>query len=192
MPTLALGIPGSPSTAVLLAGLIHGTFPGRQLMTEDLHIVFALIGAMVLSNILTSTIGVAAAPVLSKITMINTGLLVPVILVITVMGAFGVRNNFGDVMLALVCGLLGYVMLRFGYSRVPVIIGLILGALVERSYNTSMQISRGDASVFFTRPLSQVFLAAMVLTMLLPAYQALSTRRKIARTATVEEREPVP
>lgn len=169
MPTLALGIPGSPSTAVLLAGLIlHGTFPGRQLLTEDLDIVFALSGALVLSNLLTSVIGVLSAKHLAKITLIDTGVLVPVILVITLLGSFGVRNNGGDVTLAIVFGAFGYLMLRFGYSRVPLIIGLILGGLVERSYNSSMQLSGGSFRIFVERPISLAFLVITIVALLVP------------------------
>jgi putative tricarboxylic transport membrane protein len=193
MPTLALGIPGSPSTAVLMAGLIlHGTFPGRQLLTEDLHIVFALIGSLFLSNLLTSTIGVVSAKWLAKVTIIDTGVLVPVILVVTLLGAFGVRNTMGDVTLALVFGAVGYLMLRFGYSRVPLIIGLILGGLVERSYNTSMQISGGTWRIFVERPLSLLFGVITVLALLSPLLQLRERRsssRKGVRSGVTSERD---
>lgn len=190
MPTLALGIPGSPSTAVLLAGLIfHGTFPGRQLLTDDVHIVFALVGALVISNILTSAIGIVASRYLARITTIDTGLLVPIILVITLLGAFGVRNTFGDVMLALVFGIVGYVMLRFGYSRIPAVIGLILGVLVERSYNTSMQISRGSWDIFYTRPLSLFFLIATVAALFVPLLRIRAERRAVRRSEQQEDVE---
>lgn len=169
MPTLALGIPGSPATAVLLAGLIlHGTFPGRQLLTEDLNIVFALAGSLIISNFLTSLIGVVSAKWLAKITLIDVGLLVPVILVITLLGSFGVRNNRGDVTLALVFGAFGYLMLRFGFSRVPLIIGLILGNLVERSYNSSMQLSGGSYRIFIDRPISLALLVVTIVALVVP------------------------
>jgi TctA family transporter len=183
MPTLALGIPGSPATAVLLAGLIlHGTFPGRQLLTEDLDIVFALSGSLIISNFLTSLIGVLSAKWLALITLIDTKVLVPIILVITLLGSFGVRNNRGDVTLALVFGAFGYLMLRFGYSRVPLIIGLILGGLVERSYNTSMQLSGGSYRIFIESPISIALVVIGVVAALVP----LIRMRTAARTSPAD------
>lgn len=168
MPTLALGIPGSPSTAVLLGALIlHGTFPGRQLFTEDLDIVFALVGALVLSNLLTSVIGVATSRPLARLTTVDVRVLVPLVLIVTVFGAYAVRNNVGDIFLALAFGVIGYLMLRFDYGRIPAIIGLILGGLVERSFHTSLQIGGGSPTIFLTRPISLTFLVVTVLAVCL-------------------------
>jgi putative tricarboxylic transport membrane protein len=169
MPTLALGIPGSPSTAILLAGLIlHGTFPGRQLLTEDLSIVFSLVGAMVLSNILVSGIGILASKQLAGLTRLDVNVLVPVLLVITMVGSFAVRGLMGDAYLAILFGLIGYAMRRFGYDRVPAVIGLVLGALVERSFHTSMQITDGSWAVFVTRPVTLAFFVLTLMALMLP------------------------
>jgi putative tricarboxylic transport membrane protein len=163
MPTLALGIPGNPSSAVLLGALIlHGTFPGRQLFGEDLDVVFAILGALVASNILTSIIGVAASRPLTRFTTVDVRILVPLILAVTVFGAYAIRNSFGDIFLALAFGVIGYLMLRFNYSRVPAIIGLVLGGLAESSFHTALQIGGGSPAIFFTRPVSlAVFLATV-------------------------------
>lgn len=177
MPTLALGIPGSPSTAVLLGALIlHGTFPGRQLFTEDLHIVFTLVGALVLSNVLTSLFGVLVSKPLARLTTVDVRVLVPLVMVVTVFGAYAVRNNFGDVFLALAFGVIGYFMIRFDYGRVPAIIGLVLGGLVEQSFHTSLQISGGSPAIFVTRPISLAFLVVTVFAVCLVIYRSVRAR----------------
>ena len=175
MPTLALGIPGNPSSAVLLGALIlHGTFPGRQLLSEDLDIVFAIVGALVASNIITSFVGVAAARPLARFTKVDVRILVPLILIITMFGSYAIRNNIGDTYLALAFGVIGYLMLRFNYGRVPAVIGLVLGGLAESSFHTSLQIGGGSPAIYFTRPVS---LGVFVFTVLAVAVVAVNNAR---------------
>ena len=187
MPTLALGIPGNPSTAVLLAGLIlHGTFPGRQLLTEDLHIVFTLVGSLAVANVLTSAVGLAAARHLARLTVVDVGILVPLALSVTVFGSYAVRNSVLDALAALAFGGIGYLMMRFGFSRIPTVIGLILGGIMEQAFHTSLQMSGGSPWIFFTRPVSGGFFLVTVLSVLFMA-------RRVARDrSTSMDRESAP
>lgn len=169
MPTLALGIPGSPSTAVLISGLmIHGINPGKELFTEGLHIVFVIIGTLVVANLLTSCLGAILGSQLQKVTTMPTTLIAPIILLLTLIGSFSVRSNFGDVIIAFVFGLLGYMMLKYDVSRVPLIIGLVLGKLAEQNYHTSLQMSGGSFSIFFSRPISIVFICLILIFVISP------------------------
>lgn len=179
MPTLALGIPGSPTAAVLLGGLlIHGIFPGKQLMVDELPLVFTLVITLVVANLYTSTVGLLLGNWLTKITTAPTTILAPIVLVLTTAGAYASRNNLGDIFVAVIIGIMGYLMSKFQVSRVPVIIGLVLGSLAEQSFSTALQISRGSYAVFFTRPYSLALFVLTIVGAIYPFYASYRKRHK--------------
>lgn len=164
IPTLSFGIPGSVAWAVLLgAFVLHGIRPGPQLLTEHLDIVFIIVFSLVLSNIVTSVTGILLSGYLSKITMLPIGLLAPEIFVVSLLGAYAVRLQFADVILTVVVGILGYLLIKYDFSRIALILGVILGPIAENSFHQSLQIARGSYGIFFTRPIA---LALLVLTVL--------------------------
>lgn len=176
LPAVVFGIPGSAAMAVLLGGLIlHGLNPGRQILNENLPVLFVLIFALLFANILTSSIGLTFANQLAKLTRVPVTLLTPPILVICLVGAFALRNNLLDVGVALGFGFIGYFMIVFGYSRVAVVLALILGPLAERSFLQSLMISAGDYSIFFTRPISAVLFLLTIASLSLPFVRAWRT-----------------
>lgn len=169
LPTLALGIPGSASTAVLLgAFLVHGIQPGPMLFDEHLSLVFVILFSLLFSNIITSTIGVLLANRLVAITKTPTGVIAPVVLFISFVGAFMFRNNFGDLAVAGAFGVLGFLMIKFGMSRIILIIALILGPIAEGNFHRALQYSSGDYGIFYARPLSIVLIVLTALVLLLP------------------------
>lgn len=173
IPTLGLGIPGSASTAVLLGALtIHGVTPGPLLFQENMQLVFIVIFALVASNILTSIIGLIAVNPLSKITQLPITTIAPLVIAIALVGSFAIRNSFGDVLLAVGFGIIGYLMLKYGMSRVAVIIALVLGPLAEQNFHRAVQISGGDYSILFTRPLSIVLILVTLVVLVYPLYNA--------------------
>lgn len=177
LPTLGLGIPGSASTAVLLgAFIIHGVTPGPLLLQENLQLVFIIVFALVVSNVVTSTVGLAMINPLSRLTKISISTLAPIVLAVALLGSFVLRANFTDVILAAGFGVLGFAMLKFGVSRIAMVIALVLGPLAESNFHRSLQISRGDYSIFFTKPLSVVLLIAIIIVLLVPIRQALASR----------------
>lgn len=177
LPAVVFGIPGSAAMAVLLGGLIlHGLNPGRQILEEGLPVLFVLIFALLFANLLTSSIGLAFASELAKLTRVPVTLLTPPILVICLVGAFALRNNLADVLVALVFGFIGYFMIIFGYSRVAVVLALILGPLAERSFLQSLMMSGGEYSIFVIRPISFVLLVLTLLSLSLPFIRAWRTR----------------
>ena len=172
IPTLGLGIPGSASTAVLLGAFtIHGITPGPLLFQENLQVVFIVMFALVASNILTSAIGLIAANPLTKITQLPTTTIAPVVVAIALLGSFAIRNNLGDVFLAVGFGIIGYLMLKYDMSRVAVIIALVLGPLAEQNFHRALQVSEGDYSILFTRPFSIILILITIAVLLYPVYQ---------------------
>lgn len=160
MPLVSLGIPGSPSTAVLLGAFImHGLQPGQKMLNENLNIVFALSMAHLFGSFISVTIGLWAAKYFAYVTTVPSRILVPMVAALCLMGTYSTRNRISDIALTIIFTAVGYAMLKCNIPRVPMILGLILGPLVERSYQVSMQISDGSLSIFYTRPIVVVFLS---------------------------------
>jgi Uncharacterized protein conserved in bacteria len=176
IPTLSLGIPGSASTAVLLSAfLLHGMTPGPLLITEHLDVVFTVLLALVASNILTSVIGLFGSRVFVRVTRLPATTLVPIVFTLAVVGAFAVRSRIGDVTLMTGFGLLGYAMWRLNISRVALVIGLVLGGLVEENFHRSLQLSGGKYSIFISRPLSLILIAVLVIILTIPVMRRVSS-----------------
>lgn len=169
LPALTFGIPGSATTALILGALIlHGIAPGPQLLTDELPVVFALVIALLLSNILTSIVGLSIADHLTKITTVPTSYLIPLILVVSFWGAYTVNNSFGDVVMAAALGVLAFFMIVYDYSRIAMIIGLILGRTAETRFDQSINAYDAGLLIFFTRPLSLALFVGLVLLLLYP------------------------
>jgi putative tricarboxylic transport membrane protein len=178
IPTLSLGIPGCPTAAMLMGGLmIHGIFPGKELIVDNLPLVYTLIVTLVASNIITSTVGLLMGNQLAKITTMPTTILAPVIIVFTVIGAYAARGCMGDVIVGMAFGVFGYWMIKVQFSRIPIIIALVLGPLAEQSFHTAIQISRGSYLVFFTRPFSLLLMVLIIFGVAFPFVQSYRKKR---------------
>lgn len=178
LPTLGLGIPGSVQMAVLLGALVlHGITPGPELMKERLDVVMALILGLAISSLLASIIGLLSAGWLAEITRINVLYIVPFVLSFCFVGVYVLRENIWDVLVTLFFGLLGYGMFRSGYSKICLIIGFILGTLVERTFHQSLMISYGSYSIFFKRPMTLGLLVIFLAVVLLPLFRKLKAMK---------------
>ncbi|MEX2450347.1 MAG: tripartite tricarboxylate transporter permease [Rhodospirillales bacterium] len=132
IPTIAFGVPGSASMALLLgAFLIHGLVPGPKMLTEKLDVTYTLVWSVALANIFGAGICFAFTKQLAKIAQVRVGILVPVVLAITFVGAFQGSKAWGDLYALLLFGLLGWIMKRLRWPRPPMVIGFVLGGLVE-------------------------------------------------------------
>ena len=178
VPTVAFGIPGSAETAVFLGILVlHGIDPGPTLLLENEREVYGLIIALTLSAVGASLIGLLTARWLVKITFVNVNILVPLVVTISLTGVFVLEGKPGDVILALVMGIVGYLMIRFDYPRLTLVIALVLGETAERSFHQSLMISDYNIVGLITERPQAVFLVfATLLTLLLPA---LRKRKKL-------------
>jgi len=133
LPTIAFGVPGSASMALILgAFLIHGLVPGPEMLTTRLDITYTLVWSVAIANILGAGICFAFANQLAKIALVRIGILAPVVLAITYIGAFQGGKAWGDIIALLIFGLIGWGMKRLHWPRPPLILGFVLGALVER------------------------------------------------------------
>lgn len=180
IPTIAFGLPGSPVWAVVLgAFLVHGIAPGREMLTEHLDVVFLIIFGLLISNVLTSVIGIAISPWLAPIARMPGVYVAPVIFVISLLGAYSIGLRTGDIIVALIAGVLGLLLKRNGFSLVPIVIGMILGQIVERSLGQTL-LTLGGSSLF-TRPISLGILIFGVLAFSLPILQQARKRRRAAK-----------
>jgi putative tricarboxylic transport membrane protein len=164
VPTLALGIPGSAVTAVILVGLTaQGVRPGPYLFEEQPDFIFAIFAIMMMANILWLCLGLVGAKLFALLTLVPNALLWPTVFVLAVVGAYSLDQSILDVWVMFGFGLIGYYMRRFGFSVVPLAMGLILGGMTETSLKQSMIIFQHDWTQFFHRPIVVFFFGCAIL-----------------------------
>jgi putative tricarboxylic transport membrane protein len=150
LPMLTLGVPGSPTAAVLLGGLlIWGLQPGPLLFVEQKDFVWGLIASMYLGNIAGLIVVLTCVPLFAAILRIPFAVIAPVILVICAIGAYTVHNSMFDVWMMVVFGVFGYVFKKLSYPLAPLVLAIVLGDRAEASFRQAMLVSQGDLSVFF-------------------------------------------
>lgn len=167
VPTIALGIPGSSTTAVLLGGLmVHGILPGPTLLTEHADITYTLIWAVILANIPLFIIGLGITRVCIMVTRIPKIVVAASIAVLGIVGSLAINNNMFDVWLMLGFGLLGYIFERAKIPTAPMVIGLVLGMLLDSSLAQSLLIGYGSWSVFLSSPIAVTLLVIAAISVL--------------------------
>lgn len=167
VPTIALGIPGSSATAVLMGGLmVHGILPGPTLLTEYGEVTYTLIWAVILANIPLFLVGLAFTRLAVYVTRVPPMAIAVSIVVLSVIGSFAINNSLFDVWLMLGFGLTGYVMERAGIPTAPMVIGLVLGMLLDNTLNQSLMIGYGSWGVFAESPIAIGLLVVAGLSML--------------------------
>ena len=151
LPMLTLGIPGSPTAAVLLGGLmIWGLQPGPMLFVEQKEFVWGLIASMYLSNVVGLIIVLTCVPLFAAILRVPFSIIAPVIVVICAVGAYTVNNALFDVWMMLIFGIAGYALTKLGYPLPPLVLALVLGDLAEGSFRQAMLGSQGNLSIFWS------------------------------------------
>jgi len=187
VPTVAFGIPGSAETAVFLGILVlHGIDPGPTLLLENEREVYGLIIALTMSAVGASLIGLLTARWLVKITFVNVNILVPLVVTISLTGVYVLEGKPGDVILALVMGIVGYFMIRFDYPRLTLVIALVLGETAERSFHQSLMISDNNlVGLIMERPQAIILVLATLLTLLLPALRKRGKKSRLITASTL-------
>ena len=133
VPTIAFGVPGSASMALLLGAFtVHGIVPGPEMLSSNLGITYAIVWSVAIANVIAAAIVFASAGQLAKLALVRSSLLVPLVLAIAFVGAFQGQKAWGDLYVMILAGGFGFIMKRLGWPRPPVILGFVLGALVER------------------------------------------------------------
>ena len=177
IPMLALGIPGSASTAVLLAALVlHGVRPGPMLMQQEAVLVWGLIASMFVGNVFLLVINLPLAPLCASLLRIPYVFLAPGILVLSLVGAYAATLDMGTVWMCLVFGVLGWLMIKFDIPRPPLVLALVLAQLLETSIRQSLLLSFGSLSIFVERPIAAFLVVLVAGSILLPVIGALRRR----------------
>ena len=165
VPTLTLGVPGSPAAAVLLgAFLIQGLVPGPALFSERLDLMYAIFIGLFVINILMLVIGLAAIRFAAQLIRVPTPVIVPTVMLLSFVGIYSVSHSLFNVGVLLAAGVLGYVVRKLGYSIAPLSIGFVLGPILENSLRQSLTIADGSVAVFFASPIALAIYAVLALT----------------------------
>jgi len=185
LPMLTLGIPGSPTAAVLLGGLlIWGLQPGPLLFVEQKEFVWGLIASMYLGNVVGLIVVLTCVPLFASILRIPFSIIAPVILVICAIGAYTVNNNIFDVWMMLVFGVVGYVFNKLRYPLAPLVLAIVLGDKAEESFRQSMLLSQGSLNIFWANPLVASIMSLGIAMLLWPLVTAFRARFAQSRSAT--------
>jgi len=180
LPMITLGIPGSPTAAVLLGGLlIWGLQPGPLLFVEQKDFVWGLIASMYLGNIAGLIVVLTMVPFFAAILRIPFSIIAPVIVVICSFGAYTVNNTMTDVWLMAVFGVVGYVFKKLDYPLAPMVLALVLGDAAESSFRQAMLISQGSLSIMWSNWLVGGITTLAVLLLLWPFFQTVMDRIKV-------------
>ena len=178
LPMLTLGIPGSPTTAVLLGGMvIWGLEPGPMLFVENQSFVWGLIASLYVANVFALVINMLFIPLFLWVLRIPFSMLAPVIFVLCIVGGYAPTQTMHDIWLMFGFGVVGYLLRKLNYPMAPAVLAIVLGPLAETSMRQSLLISQGSFGVFFTRPIAGVIMVIAIALFLIPAVNALRKRR---------------
>lgn len=180
IPLLTLGIPGSGTTAILMGALImYNIQPGPLLFDEHPQVAWGLIASMFIGNLMLLVLNMPLVRVFAKIIQTPKKYLLPMIIAISFFGVYAVQYTTFDLFLLLGCGVLGYLLSKNDYPVAPLVLALVLGPMIENNMRRALTISNGDFSIFFTKPLSLVFIVAAVAWLLVPLLLKLRGRKVI-------------
>jgi putative tricarboxylic transport membrane protein len=182
IPLLTLGIPGDVITAILLGALmIQGLPPGPLLFTKHAVTVYGLFSAFFIANIFMLVFGLGAIKLVGKIVHVPNAILAPLVLTLCAIGSYAVNNSTFDVAFMAAFGIVGYLMLKTGFPQAPLLLGLILGPLVESNLRRALSLFKNDFSVFVTRPISCGILLLALFVILRSIYIELKEFRERQR-----------
>lgn len=171
IPMLTLGIPGDAVTAVIIGALfIHGLKPGPMLMVDTPHLFWFWVGALTLANVFLLIFGLMGIKIFAKLVEIHKGLLLPIIIIISVVGTYAINNSLTDVYWMLGFGIFGYILKMYGFQMGPVVLGIILGPLMEENYRRAMMDQHNNVIGFLLQlmrnPLSLILTLGIIYTIL--------------------------
>lgn len=185
IPVLTLQVPGSAPAAVLMAAmLIHGVRPGPMIMIESPQFVYDIVAMILLATVGIFIYGLTLTKLLVKVLRVPTTIIVPIILVLCTIGTFALASRLFDIWVMVGFGVLGFILRRYGYPMAPLVLGIVLGDLLEKNFRRGLVLSDGDLLPFFTRPISAVLFGAIVLIIVLrlPPVRRLFSRKPAMET----------
>ena len=159
VPLFAFGIPSGPALAVLLGGfMMYGLQPGPRLMTEQPQLLWTIIASMYIGNVMLLILNLPLVGIWARMALIPFPILGPLIVAFTFIGAYSLRFQMLDIWIVILFGVIGYVMRKFGFPIAPLVLAAVLAKLLETSLMQSLVLSHGSPVIFFTRPISLVFM----------------------------------
>ena len=183
VPVLSLGIPFAPPTALLLSAMmIHGVTPGPLLIQEHPEIFWGIIASMYIGNVMLLLLNLPLVGLFVRVLRVPSNLLMPVIVLLCIVGAFAINNAITDIWIMTVFGIAGFVLRRWGFSPAPLVLALVIGPMLENSLMQSLMMSQGSLSIFYTQPLSR---ALFIITIVVTAAPVLY--RLVKRQMTVKQ-----
>jgi putative tricarboxylic transport membrane protein len=178
VPLLTLGIPGSGTTAMLLAALVLWGFkPGPLFLSENPSLFWSLVASMYIGNVMLLVLNLPLVPLFAQVLRAPAYVLYPLIVGVSIVGVFSVSASFFDVALVVGFGLLGYLMRKLDYPSAPLVLGLVLGGAMERALRQSLMMSNGSLTILVTRPIAAALLALALLILFIPLFTRLNTWR---------------
>jgi putative tricarboxylic transport membrane protein len=179
VPLLTLGIPGSGTTAILLAALVLWGFkPGPLFISDNPTLFWSLVASMYIGNVMLLVLNLPLVPLFAQVLRAPSYVLFPIILGISIVGVYSTSGSLFDIGLLAGFGLLGYLMRKLDYPSAPLILGLVLGGAMERALRQSLMMSEGSLSILVARPISAVMLSLALLILLIPAFSKVNAWRQ--------------
>jgi putative tricarboxylic transport membrane protein len=179
IPTLAFGIPGGVEMAVFLGLLVlHGLQPGPLMLMNHQVEIYGLIWALTGACILGSGVGLLLARPLARLTLVDSQVLVPIVTAVALLGSWAVDRNIENVVVTAVFGILGYLMIRFDYPRLTLVVAMVLGATAERNFHQAAIMGDGGLSIYLQRTPSLVLLVGIAGLLLSPVVRRVFGRRR--------------
>lgn len=190
VPLMTLGIPGDNTTAILLAGFtLHGIIPGPTLFTEHTALVYSVFAACMVANVLMLISEYIGMRVFVKVLSVPRHILMPIVIVCCAVGAFGANNRVFDIFVMLGFGVIGYGLKKFKFPEAPIILGFILGPLIETNLLRGLQKSSGSFLPFVTKPIAMVFLLIALVVLVNTIIKELKAHKPKAAVATDTTKE---
>ncbi|WP_138414592.1 tripartite tricarboxylate transporter permease [Aquibacillus sediminis] len=182
IPLLTLGIPGSPTAAIFLGGLlIHGIWPGKTLFVDNAPVAYTFIYSMIAAQVLLLFLGLVLIKYFTKLTQIPAYIMAPVILSFSIIGAYTMQNNVFDIYTVVILGIFMFIMDKFKFAPAPIALGFILGPIAEEGLLHGLQVGASQGSIvsyFFTGGINIILYGLVIVTVLLSVFQALKDKRE--------------
>jgi len=184
VPMVALGVPGSPTSAVIMAGLfIWGLQPGPLLFIDHPDFVWGLTASIYLGHLITFTMCLLAVPLLAKIMHVPYAIITPFIVIISIIGSYSLNNSMFDVFITISFGFIGYWLRKMKYPLAPLVVAIVLGDSTERELRKALIASAGSPTIFFASPLAAILMILAIVLLLVPLVRTLRERRRANATA---------
>ncbi|WP_320045895.1 tripartite tricarboxylate transporter permease [uncultured Ilyobacter sp.] len=184
IPTLVLGIPGSPTTAIILAALVlQGLQPGPQLMTEQPLLLYCIFFSMLIASIVVFLSGRYAVKAFAAVLKLPYGIIAPMIVMFSIIGAYARSNDMFQIWVMLTFGVFGYFMKKYQFSAASLILGIVLGNMMEESFRRQLLLSNGSYMSFFQRPIAVTIFIAVAFVLFFPIVAGILEKKKATAAA---------